>query len=119
MRRRVCAACTQLVWGTWDCCLLHVHVADLVHGLPAYSHDSVMTMAFCVLLQQVLSTPTDTLQQLVDKLLGLGMDHSSVQQFLWEFPGMMADYREEQLPLVVRMVDSRRNKYTNGGTYID
>jgi hypothetical protein len=31
----------------------------------------------------------------------------------------MADFREELMPLISRMVESRRNKYTNGGLYLD
>lgn len=69
---------------------------------------------------QVLATSSDTLQSLYDHLTtSLGFSQSDVQQLLWECPGLMADFREEQLPLITRMVESRRNKYTNGASYAD
>jgi hypothetical protein len=68
---------------------------------------------------QVLATSADTLQGLADKLTGLGFSTEELQQLLWECPGLLADFREELLPLITRMVESRRNKYTNGGLYVD
>jgi len=68
---------------------------------------------------QVLATPTTCLQSLHDSILSLGFSSSDLQQLLWEFPGLMADFREELLPLITRTMESRRNKYTNGGLYID
>lgn len=70
--------------------------------------------------KQVLATSTEALQALYDHLTAsLGFSEADVQQLLWECPGLMADYREEMLPLVTRMVQSRRDKYTIGGTYVD
>jgi hypothetical protein len=68
---------------------------------------------------QVLATSTEQLQQLVDTLLGLGMTHEQAQEMVWEFPGLLADFRQEQLPLIKRMVESRRDKYSQGGFYCD
>lgn len=68
---------------------------------------------------EVLATRTEQLQQLVDSLLGLGMSQEQVQEMLWEFPGLLADFRAEQLPLIKRMVQSRRDKYSQGGFYSD
>jgi hypothetical protein len=47
------------------------------------------------------------------------MSQSQVQDLLWEFPGMLAEFRQEQLPLIKRMVESRRDKYSQGGYYSD
>ncbi|WIA34874.1 hypothetical protein OEZ86_013167 [Tetradesmus obliquus] len=41
------------------------------------------------------------------------------EEMLWEFPGLLADFRAEQLPLIKRMVQSRRDKYSQGGFYSD
>jgi hypothetical protein len=68
---------------------------------------------------QVLATSAEQLQQLCDALLGLGFSAADVQQLLWECPGLMADFREEQLPLIRRMVAARAGKYTDGGLYSD
>jgi hypothetical protein len=68
---------------------------------------------------EVLSTSTSILQQLVDNLKQLGLEDVQVQQLVWEFPGLLASFREEQMPLITRMIESRRQKYTLGGTYID
>jgi hypothetical protein len=42
-----------------------------------------------------------------------------MQEMLWEFPGLLADFQAEQLPLIRRMVESRRDKYSQGGYYSD
>jgi hypothetical protein len=68
---------------------------------------------------QVLATDETALQAMYDKIISLGFTREDVQRMLWEFPGLMADFREELMPVIIRMVESRRNKYTNGGTYID
>jgi hypothetical protein len=68
---------------------------------------------------QVLATSDASLTALYDHIRGLGFSHEDVQSLLWEFPGLMADFRQELLPLITRMVESRRNKYTNGGLYVD
>eukprot|EP00882_Tetradesmus_deserticola_P027868 GHRQ01031005.1.p1 GENE.GHRQ01031005.1~~GHRQ01031005.1.p1 ORF type:complete len:167 (+),score=65.34 GHRQ01031005.1:111-611(+) len=68
---------------------------------------------------EVLATSTEQLQQLVDSLTGLGMAQQQVHEMLWEFPGLLADFRQEQLPLIKRMVESRRDKYSQGGFYSD
>lgn len=67
----------------------------------------------------MLATDDKTLQAIYDKIISLGFSREDVQRMLWEFPGLMADFREELMPVITRMVESRRNKYTNGGTYID
>ncbi|KAF6260858.1 hypothetical protein COO60DRAFT_1625570 [Scenedesmus sp. NREL 46B-D3] len=68
---------------------------------------------------EVLATSTEQLQQLVDTLTGLNMTEQQVQEMIWEFPGLLADFRQEQLPLIKRMVESRRDKYSQGGFYSD
>lgn len=68
---------------------------------------------------KVLATSDASLTALYDHIRGLGFSHEDVQSLLWEFPGLMADFRQELLPLITRMVESRRNKYTNGGLYVD
>lgn len=123
----VATACCYVPAGNWCYCHIHnirqclheAHRALYRYLLLYLCQHNVTAAACCDPAVQVLSTPTDVLQSLVDKLISLGMDNSSVQQMLWEFPGLMAGFREEQLPLIVRMVESRKNKYTNGGTYID
>lgn len=69
---------------------------------------------------QVLATSAGDLQGVLDELTDLGFDRSAAQHLLWECPGLLAGaFRAEQMPLVRRMVESRRAKYTNGGTYAD
>lgn len=67
----------------------------------------------------MLATQTEQLQRLVDTLSELGVQQEQVQALVWEFPGLLADFREEQLPLIKRMVESRRDKYSQGGFYSD
>jgi hypothetical protein len=67
----------------------------------------------------VLATSENTLQSLYDSIISLGFTREDIQSLLWEFPGLAADFREELMPLIARMVESRRNKYTNGGLYVD
>lgn len=69
---------------------------------------------------QVLATSADELQAVLDELNRLGFDRSAVQHLLWECPGLLAgEFRAEQMPLVRRMIESRRAKYSQGGTYAD
>lgn len=95
---------------------MHGHPHPGVIG-PVMTH--VCRMLRCVCWPQVLATSDASLSALYDHVRGLGFTHEDVQALLWEFPGLMADFREELLPLITRMVESRRNKYTNGGLYVD
>ncbi|KAF8054898.1 ycf45 [Scenedesmus sp. PABB004] len=67
----------------------------------------------------VLAAPVDALQGTVDRLVAAGMEREQVVELLWESPGLLARFREEQLPQLVRMVESRRDKYSRGGNFVD
>lgn len=67
----------------------------------------------------VLARSKVDLQALAEQLAGLGLEPALVQQLLWECPGLLADFRDEQMPLLARMVERRRDKYTKGASYAD
>ncbi len=66
-----------------------------------------------------LAVTTEQLDALAARLAGTGLEPDDVARLLYECPGIIADFREEQLPALEAMAARRAGKYVRGASYAD